>query len=167
MGHDNDDDEDSVRRVADLGLGRDCRRPCTRALFGAETLEIEIEMEMEIELEMEMENFEIFGEDYFLSLLNGADLGEGAKLGEALLNNGPPRPRPRGCRLSTARKGQGAFLAVVHHANDAHGPAEAQTTPEPTTPTATTPTATTLTTTTTLDYHDTHDTHDTYDHHHD
>ena len=101
-----------VRRAADLGLSGDCRRPCTRALFGAETLEIEMEMEMEIELEMEMEIFGIFGEGYFISLLNGADLGEGAKLGEALLNNGPQRPR--GCRPRTARKGQGACLAVVH-----------------------------------------------------
>ena len=41
-------------------------------------------------MEMELKISGIFGERYFLSFLNGADLGEGAKLGKALLsNNGP------------------------------------------------------------------------------
>ena len=69
------------RWAADFGLSGDCRRPCTRALFGAETLEMEMEMELKI--------LGISGEGYFLSFLDGADVGEGAKLGEALLSNGP------------------------------------------------------------------------------
>ena len=47
LGHvgDNDDHEDCAHfnvvvgaTAADFGLSGDCRRPCTRALFGAETL---------------------------------------------------------------------------------------------------------------------------------